>query len=235
MFRRHDKFVIESAPLHTEHPDWAAMAPAQAEAAFKRGAHVIGFTEVNYSRHVPAQLARLASEYGYHWFAGPHDTAVAVSTKAAGHVLDVSHPLGHHTAVEFNFKGNDITVIVAHWPTNHQPLSHRVARTREVIQAVKNASSSTRLAFFMGDSNPDKPSHYASSFPRHMLNDAGLVLVNEEVNDWPHGLGVNVIGHPRSDTRVKGVKVETFDPLGSDHVPERATYTIKRRPRHCGN
>lgn len=227
IFRRHDTFTLESAPLHTERPAWAAQAPAQFEAALKRGAHAIGLTEVH--GHVATELARLASTYGYHWFHGRDDTALAVSAKV-GEVHDASTP--DYSAATFQFHGSEVTVFMFHWPTNrkaHQ--SAREALTAKAVEALHAASAGDRLAFYMGDSNPNGPLSNPSTYPRSALDAAGFPLVYEEVNDFPAHIGVNVIGHAKADGRVTAQKVETFPALGSDHIPAKATYSVKRKAR----
>lgn len=198
------------------------MAPAQVEAALKRGAHVIALTEVHV-RTAP-QLARLASEYGYHWLHGQDDTALMVSAKV-GNVTNLS--TRHYTAARFTFHGHNVTVFALHWETAivaHK--AHREALTAEVLPAMQQASAGRDIVFYMGDGNPNKPLTDPSGYPRSALDAAGFPLVYEDLNDWPAHIGVNLIGHAANDTRVEPVSVETFDPLGSDHIPAQATYRV---------
>lgn len=230
--RRHDSLVIECAPLHTERPEWAAHAPAQVEAAFKRGAHVVGFTELGpVHKALVAQLRTLATRYGYEWVQGKGDTAMAV--KSALKVKDGGslHVNGSDdlTFVEFEFHGSRVTVYMNHWLTNHPAnMATRQAQTAGIIAAMDLASKGAGLSFFMADSNTIRVMSDPSSHPRAELNAAGYVLVYEELKEWPAHIGVNMIGRCKRDGRVNAARVETHDALGSDHIPVTATYRVRR-------
>lgn len=225
-FRRHDTLRIESAPLHTERPAWAAQAPAQATAAFKRHAHAVGFTEVH--SHLATELGHLAEHFGYTLFHGHDDTALAVKT----HLKPKATSTQDFTEVEFSFHGSDVTVIMAHWPTNRP--THQAARealTAKVIAALDKASQGLRLAFYMADCNPHLALSSPASYPRSALDKAGYPLVYEDLSHWPSHIGVNAIGHAKRDGRVEAKSVETFPALGSDHIPAQARYKVKRHHR----
>lgn len=227
--RRHtDNLVIESCPLHTERKEWAAQAPAQVDAACKRGADVIAFTEVHST--LAHDLARVCAKNGYGFF---HD----VKADAA---LAFKMTLDHAKAslvpgtvpfvkVEFDFHGSAVTVFGLHWRTvKSGHMADRAAQTRDLIGAMAEASKGKRLGFFMADSNPDKPLSDPTAEPRASLAKAGLLLVTTELSYYPVGLGVTTIGSNVRDPRVKAVKAEIHDALGSDHHPVTATYGVAR-------
>lgn len=228
----HDKFVIECAPLHTENATWAGEAPAQVEAALKRGAHAIGLTELAGDKAaLIKQLRALATQYDYEWVQGKGDTALLVKNalKVTGggslHV-DGSDAL---TWVALDFHGSKVTVFMDHWKTNHPAyLATRAAQTAGLIDAMNAASAGWGLSFFMADSNSIGKMSDPTSHPRAELNAAGYVLTYEELNTWPAHVGVTMLGHAKADTRVKAVSVTANDPLGSDHTPVTATYSIRR-------
>lgn len=223
---------LESVPLHTERPAIAAQAPAQAEAAYKRGAHVIGFTEVNPHSKVPGLLSALAVKHGYTWIHGGGDTALAIKDRLSiisrKDFVQVSGQRGY-TTVTFKFHGSKITVIYQHYATN-VPAHHAVreAQTRALIKEMDNASKGKRLAFYMGDFNPTAPLRDKTSHPRFELDHAGLPLVYS-VLGFPAGVGVNAIGYNSIDRRVRPKWVKTFPKLGSDHMPIQVGIKIKRR------
>lgn len=226
---RTDTLRLESCPLHTEKPVWAAKAPAQVLAALKRGADVIAFTEVH--SHLAHTLARLCAQNGYGFFHSQGDVAVAWkmtlgATAVNVHVADCPTEF---VKVEFTFHGSDVTVVAFHLFTAHPShMAIRAAQTRALIAEVQAAAAGRRLAFFMADDNPIRPQSDPASEPRRTLNAAGLVLVNEELNDWPAGLGVTTIGRAKEDTRVSAKSATLHPSLGSDHQPELAEYAVRR-------
>lgn len=219
---------LESAPLHTEAPKWAAHAPEQAAAVYQRGSHVVGFTEI--TKAVAPELTSLAEHYGYTFIHGEGDTALAIQS----HLKVIkAEPFVHvaglrgYSSVRFTFYRNDVTVFNQHWGTDHP--SHqatRQAQTKALIAAMRKASRGARLAFYMGDANPNKPLSHPDGFPRAELDAAGMPLVYEDLDKWPAHIGVNVMGHARKDTRVQVVHIDQHYPLGSDHYPVRALYAI---------
>lgn len=229
-----DLLTIESFPLHTEEVKTALQAPAQAEAAFKRGADFVGFTEVN-TKHLDRDLAALALKYGYAWFHSNGDTALAVKSSLtileADEFVPVAGSRGY-TRVKVQFVDSEVTVIYTHWATNvgdHKAI--RQAQTVALVEAMASASDAFGLAFYAADSNPDGPLSDPTTEPRASLDAAGFPLVNEALGVWPSHLGVNTIGYAKDDVRVTPVSVETFDALGSDHIPELATFSIRRNHR----
>lgn len=216
------KLHLESAPLHTESPKWAAHAPEQVEACLKRGAHVIGWTEVIAGRGVADDLRKLCKQYGYTFIHGTGDTALAV--KGGIKILDSQgfvHVAGSrgYSSVTFEFNGSHVTVFMQHWGTN-VPAHHdvRVAQNKALIAAMHEAAQGKRLAFYMGDANPDGPLSHPDTFPRKDFDQAGLPLVYEALGFLQH-IGVNFIGWNKADHRVTPHHVEVFPALGSDHYP----------------
>lgn len=227
--RRSDTLRLESCPLHTERPEWAAKAPAQVAAALKRGADVIALTEVHTT--LAHELARLCAQNGYGFFHGQGDVAVAYKMTLGAKASNVAVP-GCPTPfvkVEFTFHGSDVTVIALHlFTVRSSHMAIRAAQTHALISEMQAASAGRRLAFFMADDNPTKVQSNPTSEPRATLNAAGLWLVNEELSDWPAGLGVTTIGRAKADTRVTATGLVLSDPLGSDHSPETATFKVRR-------
>lgn len=219
---------LESCPLHTERSDWAAEAPAQVAAACKRGADVIGFTEVK-TYLVPA-LARIAAKNGYGFYHYGGDVAVAFkmtlsATTSHSSVPGLTNPLVH---VVFDFHGQAVEVIALHWLTHHaNHLAGRAAQTAALIDAMNASHNSGRVAFYLADSNPSKPATDPTSEPRMSLDAAGLPLAFETVG-FPAGIGVTTIGLDSRNTSVKAVKVSTFDALGSDHIPAQVAFKVTR-------
>lgn len=228
---RHE-LVLESAPLHTERPDWAAHAPAQVEAACKRGAHVIGLTETR--GPVMAECWKIAESFGYQVFQAPLDAHrnVTLLVKKGLHVL--SHDAvavfnNYRVSVTFEFHGGKVTVYQMHWESTDK--GHQV-QTDALVEAMTLTSKGSGVSFYMGDSNPHpRPQSRPDSQPNARLKAAGCPVIYEELGDYPKNIGVNVIGRNLKDTRVKPVKVETHDSLGSDHIPATATYSIRDRRR----
>lgn len=220
-----DHLVIESAPLHTERPEWAVKAPSQVAAACKRGADVIGFTEVHTS--ITAELAAVAKDHGYLWLHGTDDVAIAY--KASLTVLD-SGDVPPGLVLAFDFHGRRVAVFAVHWETlgSASKVKARTQRTADLIAAMGEASKSSHVAFFLADSNPSKPLSDPTGEPQRSLAAAGLPLVWAELDTYPTGVGVTTIGRNSVDTSVSAVSVTLSDPLGSDHHPATATYGIKR-------
>lgn len=220
------RLFLESAPLHTERPDWAAKAPAQVSAAAARGAHVIGFTEVRQPA-LADQLGKLVAAHGYRWVHFPEaDVALAVKNTLRRVSTSCTIVDGRgRLAVSFRHGGEAFTVFGIHFDTNtpaHK--ASRLAQLEGLIAAVDDANA-TSLPFFLGDTNPDGPLRVATSWPRATLDSAGMVLAYEEAG-FPKSVGVNTIGRSRAGGRVRCVDVQTHDALGSDHVPVTATYEI---------
>jgi hypothetical protein len=229
---RHE-LVLESAPLHTEHPNWAAHAPEQIRAACQRGAHVIGLTETR--GPVVAECKQIAESFGYQWFQAPLDAHrnVTLLVKKGLHVLGhtaVAVFNNYRVGVTFEFHGSKVTVYQMHWESTDK--GHQV-QTDSLVEAMTLTSKGSGLSFYMGDSNPHpRPQSRPDSQPNARLKAAGCPVIYEELGHYPPNIGVNVIGRNLKDTRVKPVKVETHDPLGSDHVPATATYSIRDRRKH---
>lgn len=228
--RRSDTLVLESFPLHTEDPFHASQAPAQVEAACKRGAHVIGLTETRGPTMEAAK--RIADEHGYAWFQAKMDPHRNVSLLVK-RGLDVTHVSdevvhnNHRLGVTFRFHGSEVTVYQMHWePTDN---GHKV-QTDALVEAMTATSKGSGLSFYMGDSNPHpRPQSNPASLPNKFLREAGMPVVWEELHQFPAGLGVNVIGHNLADRRVKTVSAELHPALGSDHRPATATFKVRRR------
>jgi endonuclease/exonuclease/phosphatase family metal-dependent hydrolase len=227
--RTEDLLVLESVPLHTERPEWAAHAPAQVEAALKRGAHVIGLTE---SRGPTlAEVKRRVAAHGYKWISAPLDAHrnVTLLVKGGLKVLDsgaIAVFNNYRVWVTFEFHGSKVTVFQMHWESTDK--GHEV-QTASLVAAMNLASKGSRLSFYMGDSNPHpRPQSRPDSQPNGRLRAAKMPVIYEELGHYPPNIGVNVIGRNLADKRVKAVKVETHDALGSDHIPATATYAIRR-------
>lgn len=221
---------LHQCSLHTETPAWAKGAPAQIEASLQRGALAVGYTEAGaHALDVPAFHA-LCAQYDYALYQGHGDTAIAWDTHFAlvdkGEVTTApNHALRWIT---LDYHGERVTVVEQHWMTRHtgnEP--KRETQSRFISEVVKSHAARSDLCFWMGDTNSafqkkDDPTRVA-------LKGAGLVSSCEAVGTYPHTLGgatCDVIGHYARDTRVKCLAVETYDPLGSDHVPVSAFYSI---------
>lgn len=231
-FVRRDTLRLEMVPLHTEKPQFAAHAAAQVKAACERGAHVIGFTEL----HPPltAELGKIAESHGYRWVTSGRDTGLAVKNHLSQFTSDEVVIEGRaRTEVSFDFHGSKVTVFGCHWDTNEPKHSaSRAAYTSALILAMRSASAGKNLAFFMGDCNPTIPQRFNTSEPRKTLEAGGLLTVYTELGLFPNHIGATVIGRSKGDTRVKAVRVTTYPPLGSDHLPAGASFSIRRLARH---
>lgn len=232
--RRHrkpifDTLTLESCPLHTEKPEWAAKAPAQVDAACKRGADVIAFTEVHTA--LAHELARVCAQNGYAFFHDKSDAAVAWKANLDGKASNVAvaDSPAVMTRLDLWWNGSHIVVFALHWYTAHPThMAIRAAQTRALIEEMGKASAGSALAFYMADSNPIKPVSDPASEPRHSLDAAGLPEVWVELNEFPAGVGVTTIGRNVKDTRVHAVSAVLHDALGSDHRPGTATYSVRR-------
>lgn len=219
---------LESVPLHTETAASAAQAPAQVRAALKRGAHVLAFTEVG--RALSAELAPIAAAHGYDWVHGSSDTALAVKSRLHATHKEVEVIRSRTLlSVTFEFNGHQTTVYAMHWGTNGHSDSVQVreAQNKALIDALDSDSAGGGISFFMGDSNPTRVLRDPAGSPRAALNAAGIVLIYQEARSWPPHIGVNMIGRPEKDGRVRGVRVFTHAPLGSDHYPVTAVYRVR--------
>lgn len=226
-----DLLVIESCPLHTESPEWAAHAPAQVEAACQRGAHVIGFTECG-DNDIAEQLGVVCAKNGYRFFNDKGDTAIAYKATLTGVEVGNGSPtrLRVPTFVKFRFHNRTVTVIAMHWATNKPGnQSTRIEQTNLLIDDMNLASRSYNLGFFVGDSNPTEPLRYSDGEPQASLTAAGLPIIYNEVGFPSEPVGVTTIGRNSKDTAVSALSVKMFDALGSDHKPAVATYGVKRR------
>lgn len=226
---RHDLLVLDSVPLHTEDPTHAAQAPAQVEAACKRGAHFIGLTETRGPSM--AECWRIAERYGYNVYQAHMDPSrnvtllVKKDLKVLGHT-DETVFNNHRVGVTVEFHGSHVTVFQMHWESTDK--GHLV-QSQALIEAMTKASAGRGLSFYMGDSNPHpRPQSLPDSQPNKIMREAGMPVIYEELHTFPSNIGVNVIGRNLKDGRVKAVKVETNLALGSDHVPATATYKVRR-------
>ena len=223
-----DTLVLESCPLHTERTIWAVHAPAQVDAACKRGADVIGFTEVQ--THLVPELSSVAAKNGYAFYHWGGDVAVAYkmtlnATTSHTAIGGLSNPLVH---VVFDFHGSTVEVIALHWLTHHaNHVAGRAAQTSALIDAMDAAYSKGRHGFYLADSNPSKAQSDPLSEPRRQLDAAGLPLA-AEVCGFPAGLGVTTVGYDRFDTTIKPVRLVLGDALGSDHQPATVTFRVQR-------
>lgn len=233
--RPHAVLRLECCALHTESPVHAAHAPAQVEAACKRGAHVIGLTEVNpHARFVP-DIAAVAARYGYNFVHGGGDTAELVQARLK---LLHTEPWGRvsgergYTSATFRFHGHETTVFCHHFGTN-VPAHHavRAAEVKTLVEQVQAAAFGRHLAFYMGDVNPDRPLKDPEGFPRADLDHAGLPLIYEELNTWPEHIGVTALGHARKDHLVEALAVDVFDALDSDHRPVLGQWKVAHPKR----
>lgn len=223
-----DDLILESCPLHTEKPEWAAKAPSQVEAACKRGAHLIGLTETRGSSIDEAK--KIAASYGYTWIQAPMDQHrnVSVLVKKGLTVLHqeaVEVFNNYRVGVTVDFHGSRVTVYVTHWEPSDK--GHQV-QTAALTAAMTASSKGNGISFYMGDSNPSKPQSTKGSQPNALLSAAGMPVIYEELGHYPAGIGVNVIGRNKADGRVSAADVKAYPALGSDHVPVVATYRVKR-------
>lgn len=229
--RRVDHVRVESCPLHTERPEWALKAPAQVEAACKRGAHVIGLTEVH--THLAEVLGKVAADNGYLLIHDKGDTALLVKHGLANlnyGSLPVEGTTTFYSFVSFDFHGRRATVYAFHWLTlGSDHTADRQAQTEAAVAAMNSASKGPNISFLVADANPSKPLHFADGEPQHGLTAAGMLLVWDELETYPTGVGVTTIVRNSADTSVKAESVTLSDPLGSDHAPGTAVYAVKRR------
>lgn len=227
--RKSDRLTIESFPLHTERPEWAAHAPAQARAAARRGADVIHFTEV--VGDLVHSLATEVADQGYgfvHGEGGDVALAYKMSLDATGSTVPVVGSPRSMVKVEFDFHGSHVTVLGGHLMTPHPDhAAVRQAQLAGLVNLVDEASKGKRLAFFALDSNPTKPLSLPGGSPRQEFDRAGFVLGSNEVH-LGHNVGVTTVGRNARDGRVKAVKAVLGDALGSDHRPLTVTYRIER-------
>jgi hypothetical protein len=227
--RRSDRLVIESYPLHTERPEWAAHAPAQVRAACKRGADVIHFTEV--TPDLVHSLAGVAAQHGYgfvHGEGGDVALAFKMTLDAKGSTVHVPGSPRSMAKVEFDFHGSPVTVFGGHLMTPHpRNMAVRNAQIAGVTGLMDAASKGKRLAFFMLDSNPTRPLFSKSGSPRKEFDAAGLVLASNEAH-LSRNPGVTTVGRNLRDGRVKAVKAVLGSALGSDHQPLTVTYRVQR-------
>jgi hypothetical protein len=218
--------VIESCPLHTERPEWAVHAPAQVTAACKRGAHVIGLTEVHKATKDKIQAA--AEAHGYHFYYGLGGPAILYKKSLTDVHTDAVHDAGTRTRSQITFKlgGNTITVFACHWATNSTAnKAVRDAQTKSLIKAMDAASAGSHVAFYLADSNPTVSLRRQGS-PQKQLRLAGLPLIYDEVGFPKTPVGVTTIGRNKKDGHVHAVKVVPHPALGSDHQPMTGTYLV---------
>lgn len=232
--RRTDRLVLEAYPLHTERPEWAAQAPAQIEAAFKRGAHVIGFTELGRDHQdLIHQAEALGKRYGYKIHNGFGDALLAYKGDLPKVVTDTEKEVSRfgHVSVAFDFHGRRVTVFGWHLSTLKNDPHHtiRKAQIASLADAMTKASQGSDVSFFLADTNPHPGLHDPNSEPRATLAAHGIVLVYTELNDFPAGVGVTTIGRAKADASVKALSARIHPPLGSDHHPVTAVYSIARR------
>lgn len=222
--------VLEECALHTEEPQWAAQMPAQVEAALKRGASVIGLTELAASH--PAlrkQAADLATKYGYRAFFSDGDSALLYKAGLGeATAASVATATGQgYCELSFMFHGRRVTVFATHWKTNKpENQAARAAMTTDLIARMREAAAGNAIAFYMGDSNPSKPLSDPAGEPRTSLDAAGMPLVYEDLGSFPGGIGVTAIGHSARDKAVTAKAVVVGDALGSDHRPVTVTYSV---------
>lgn len=229
---------LHQCSLHTESAEWALGAPAQIEAALGRGALAVGFTEVSerslgsdtdaFTLHA---FYRMCAEHDYTLYHGGGDTALAWDNHFA--LIDKGEvPTTKNHAlrwVTLDYHGERVTVVEQHWLTRHagDNDAKRAEQSRIVSEVVKAHGTKRDVAFWMGDTNSSFQNVKDST--RVALNAAGLVSAYEALDTYPKTLGratCDVIGHYAEDKRVKAVRVETYDALGSDHVPVSAFYSI---------
>lgn len=228
LHRRSDILRLDSCPLHTERPEWAAHAPAQVEAACKRGADFIGLTETRGA--TMAECRRIAEAHGYQWFQAKMGSArnVTLLVKKGHRVLDHTDEVvfnNHRVGVTVEWHGRRVTVYVMHWESTDK--GHQV-QSEALISAMQTTSRGTGLSFYMGDSNPRPAQGKPGSQPNTIMSEAGMPVIYEELGHYPPGIGVNVIGRNKADTRVKALLADTFPALGSDHIPCVARYKVWR-------
>lgn len=224
-----DLLVLESFPLHTEEPRWAAHAPAQVRAACERGAHIIGLTETRGT--TMDECKQIAKAHGYKWFQANMDAHrnVSLLVKKGLKVLhhdDVVVFNNHRVSVTVNFNGSKVTVYQMHWETT---LHGHIEQSKSLIAAMEKTSTGKGLSFYMGDSNPHpRPQSDPDSQPNKIMREAGMPVIYHELHDYPANVGVNVIGRNLKDTRVTPKRATGHAALGSDHIPVTAVYAIKR-------
>lgn len=228
-----DDLKIESCPLHTERPEFAARAPEQAKAALKRGAAAIGFTELGPTKAaLRAEIATLCHEHGYVLLETASDATLAyradlVDAKTGVRQVDAHRARNH---VSFTFHGRTVTVFADHWETlTRDPHGTiRDEQTHTMVDDMDAASAGSGVSFFVADANPSRPQRDPSGEPHKTLEAHGIVTVWTELGTFPKGVGVTMIGRNKHDTSVRAESVKLFPALGSDHQPAVAVYSIAR-------
>ena len=219
---------LESAPLHTEKPKWAAHAPAQVEAACKRGADVIALTELRPS--VTPKVREVGKKHGYTLY-GLHDTGLLVKDSLKVHSHGQVAVAGRRrTHVTFEFGDSTVTVFGMHWATDKPAhAKDRAEQTVSLVNAAHKAQKAGDFVFVIGDSNPTAPLAHKDGQPRADLNTGGFVLAYEQTK-FPRGIGVSVIASYK-DPNVKATSVHVHAALGSDHKPVDVHYELTTEPR----
>jgi hypothetical protein len=225
---RRDLLTVESCPLHTEKAEWAAQMPGQVIAAMDRGAHFIFLTETR--PPFGKQIQQLATEHGYQFFgaldSNAHATAVLVK-KGLKIVSSKNVPsvTNYRTEVTIEFHGRLVTAIAVHW---NIALGPKIKQTNELIVAMDEYSKGTGIVIFGGDANPNHPLSVPTGEPQATLAKAGYVTIYKELNHFPQGVGVTIIGRNSKDRAVKANSATIHNPLGSDHSPVFGAYSVKR-------
>ena len=232
-----DYLKLEECPLHTEKPQWEAHAPAQIKAALKRGADVIGFTELGPAHKTTIRAAEtLCKQFGYVFHSGTSDAALAYKKLLPNAKAGTAHVAGRRgrNHVSFTFFGRTVTVFTDHWETmaHDKDGAVRKVQTHSMISDMDAASAGPNLSFCMADCNPSLPLRVPTGQPQRDLKAGGIISVWDELNHFPKGVGVTLIARNLRDTAVRAESVVLHADLGSDHQPATAVYSIKRRKTH---
>lgn len=232
--RPRDNIKLEACPLHTEKPEWEAHAPAQIKAALRRGADVISFTELGPAHKATRAAAEtLCKSHGYIFYGGASDSAIAYKKTLEGAKTGTVHIDGHRSRnhVSFTFFGRTVTVYADHWETTRADPdnSTRNKQSKTMVEDMNKASVGSNISFCMADSNPTKPLREPSGEPQKTLRMGGILMVWDELDHFPKGVGVTLIARNTDDTAVRAESAVLHDALGSDHQPATAVYSVKRR------
>lgn len=224
---------LHQCSLHTEQPSTAAHAPTQVKAAVKRGATVVGFTELVSGKVNLSDISAICKDHNYHLLHGGMDIGLAFNKSQIAilnwGVIPTTATRGF-VWLRATWEKNEIMVIEQHWLTDHPTSEPARQKESELLaRKMKEEAKGNHLAFFMGDTNSDFRPHVKNQI-RDYLKSEGIESIQERLDQYPitnGGRACDIIGNYIHDGRVKPEKLVTFGSLGSDHVPIMATYSVK--------